>query len=71
MFSNDLHRDIEAVLLTEEQIQRRIAELGAQISADYAGKELHLIGVLRGAVMFLADLMRHLTIPCSCESSKT
>jgi hypoxanthine phosphoribosyltransferase (EC 2.4.2.8) len=67
MFSNDLHRDIEAVLLTEEQIQRRIAELGAQISADYAGKELHLIGVLRGAVMFLADLMRHLTIPCSCD----
>jgi hypoxanthine phosphoribosyltransferase len=67
MFSNDLHRDIEAVLLTEEQIQRRIAELGAQISADYAGKELHLIGVLRGAIMFLADLMRHLTIPCSCD----
>lgn len=67
MFGNDLHRDIEAVLLTEEQIQRRIAELGAQISADYAGKELHLIGVLRGAVMFLADLMRHLTIPCSCD----
>jgi len=65
--SNDLHRDIEAVLLTEEQIQRRIAELGAQISADYAGKELHLIGVLRGAVMFMADLMRHLTIPCSCD----
>ena len=67
MVSTDLHRDIESVLLTEEQIQRRIAELGAQISADYAGKELHLIGVLRGAVMFLADLMRNLTIPCSCD----
>ncbi|MCX7642351.1 MAG: hypoxanthine phosphoribosyltransferase [Armatimonadetes bacterium] len=62
-----MHRDIEAVLLTEEQIQRRIAELGAQISADYAGKELHLIGVLRGALMFMADLMRHLTVPCSCD----
>jgi len=67
MVSTDLHRDIETVLLTEEQIQRRIAELGARISADYAGKELHLIGVLRGAVMFLSDLMRHLTIPCSCD----
>jgi hypoxanthine phosphoribosyltransferase len=67
MVSTDLHRDIEAVLLTEEQIQRRIAELGAQISTDYAGKELHLIGVLRGAVIFLADLMRHLAIPCSCD----
>ncbi|MCS7191736.1 MAG: hypoxanthine phosphoribosyltransferase [Armatimonadetes bacterium] len=62
-----MHRDIETVLLTEEQIQRRIAELGAQISADYAGKELHLIGVLRGAIMFMADLMRHITIPCSCD----
>lgn len=67
MVSNDLHRDIEAVLLTEEQIQRRIAELGVQISADYSGKELHLIGVLRGAAMFMADLMRHLTVPCSCD----
>ncbi len=67
MVSTDLHRDIEAVLLTEEQIQRRVAELGAQISKDYEGKELHLIGVLRGAVMFLADLMRSLSIPCSCD----
>ncbi|MCS7263762.1 MAG: hypoxanthine phosphoribosyltransferase [Armatimonadetes bacterium] len=62
-----MHRDIEIVLLTEEQIQKRIAELGERISTDYTGKELHLIGVLRGAVMFMADLMRHITIPCSCD----
>jgi len=65
--STDLHRDIKTVLLTEEQIQKRVAELGMQISADYSGKELHLIGVLRGAVMFMADLMRHITVPCSCD----
>ncbi len=67
MVSTDLHRDIETVLLTERQIQRRVAELGSQISADYEGKDLHLIGVLRGAVTFLADLMRHITVPCSCD----
>ncbi len=67
MVSTDLHRDIKTVLLTEEQIQKRVAELGMQISADYSGKELHLIGVLRGAVMFMADLMRHITVPCSCD----
>lgn len=67
MVSTDLHRDIETILLTEEQIEQRVAELGAQISADYEGKGLHLIGILRGAITFLADLMRYITIPCSCD----
>jgi hypoxanthine phosphoribosyltransferase len=51
------------VLITEEQLRQRIAELGKQISEDYAGKELLLVCVLRGGVIFLADLMRNLEIP--------
>jgi len=54
---------LQEVLLTEEEIQTRIAELGAQISADYVGKKLLLLCVLKGGVLFLTDLMRHLTIP--------
>ncbi|MBI3912385.1 MAG: hypoxanthine phosphoribosyltransferase [Armatimonadetes bacterium] len=55
------------ILLTEEQIRRRVAELGRQISADYAGLELTLVCVLRGAVVFLADLIRHLSLPASID----
>jgi hypoxanthine phosphoribosyltransferase len=56
-------QDIEEVLLTHEQIQSKAAELGAQISADYAGSDLLLVGVLKGAFMFMADLSRHITLP--------
>jgi len=55
--------DIEEVLLTHEQIQSKAAELGAQISADYAGSDLLLVGVLKGAFVFMADLSRHVTLP--------
>jgi hypoxanthine phosphoribosyltransferase len=51
------------VLITEEQLRTRIPELGAEISRDYAGKDLLLICILRGGVMFLTDLVRHITIP--------
>lgn len=54
---------IEQVLIPAEALQRRIAELGAQISRDYAGKDLILVCVLKGSVVFLTDLMRHITIP--------
>lgn len=54
---------IEQVLIPAEALQRRIAELGAQISRDYAGKDLTLVCVLKGGVVFLTDLMRHITIP--------
>ena len=50
-------------LITEEVLQARIKELGAQISSDYHNQDLHLICILRGGVMFLTDLMRHITIP--------
>jgi len=52
-----------AFLITEEQIQRRVAELAEEISRDYEGKEVILVGVLKGAFVFLADLMRKLKIP--------
>jgi hypoxanthine phosphoribosyltransferase len=54
-------------LLTESEISARVGELGAQISRDYAGKDLLLVCILRGGVVFLADLMRHITIPCMLD----
>ena len=55
------------VLIEEDDLQRRIAELGTEISADYEGRDLLLVGVLKGAVFFLADLMRQLTVPCEID----
>jgi len=52
------HRDIERVVLTEAQIQQRVRELGSQLSTDYAGRTLTLVGVFAGAALFLADLAR-------------
>ena len=52
-----------AFLITEEQIQRRVSELAEEISRDYESKEVILVGVLKGAFVFLADLMRKLRIP--------
>ena len=59
----DYHEFLEEVLISEETLQKRIAELGQEISHDYKGKELILVCILRGGVMFLTDLMRHLTVP--------
>ncbi len=58
-----LHADIGEILLTEAQIQGRVAELGAQISADYAGRALTLVSVLKGSLPFMADLMRSISQP--------
>lgn len=59
--------DIAEVLVTEEQIAQRIAELAADIGQDYAGREVLLVGVLKGAVMVMADLSRALGIPATME----
>jgi hypoxanthine phosphoribosyltransferase len=59
--------EIGETLVSSEELDRRVAELGAQISRDYEGRDLVLIGVLKGAVVFLADLMRHLTVPCEVD----
>jgi hypoxanthine phosphoribosyltransferase len=63
----DVHPDIESVLVSAEQIAAKITELAAKIDADYAGREVILVGVLKGAVMVMADLARALTIPVSLE----
>ena len=55
------------MLIDEPALQARIAELGEEISGDYAGKDLLLVGVLKGAVFFMADLMRALTVPCEVD----
>jgi hypoxanthine phosphoribosyltransferase len=55
------------VLVGSEDLQRRVSELAGEISRDYEGRELVLIGVLKGAVFFLADLMRQLTVPCELD----
>jgi hypoxanthine phosphoribosyltransferase len=62
-----MHDDIKEVLVSEEQLNAKVAELGAQISRDYAGKNLLLVSILKGSVVFMADLMRAVTIPCSID----
>jgi len=59
--------DLGPVFLSEERIQERVAELGAQISSDYAGKDLVVIGVLKGVLFFMADLLRAITIPLAVD----
>jgi hypoxanthine phosphoribosyltransferase len=63
----ELEEDVAEVLLTEDVLRARIAELGAQISRDYAGKELMLVCILKGANIFLADLVRKITIPVAYD----
>ena len=64
--SNEKKKDnySKEVLISREEINSRVEQLGREISQDYKGRELHLVGVLNGAFMFLADLVRHLSIPC-------
>ena len=64
--STDMKININSqeVLISREEISRRVEGLGRQISKDYQGRELHLVGVLNGAFIFLADLVRQLNVPC-------
>jgi len=55
------------VLIDSDRIQARVSELGQEITRDYRGKSLHLVGVLKGAVVFLSDLMRHIDLPMSVD----
>jgi hypoxanthine phosphoribosyltransferase len=65
--ASDVGSDLLNVLITQEQLQSRIAELAVQIDADYAGRELLLVGVLKGAVMVMADLARAMHLPVSMD----
>jgi len=64
---NELSAAVSEILIDEEALHGRIAELGAQISDDYRGEDLLLIGVLKGAIFFMADLMRSIDIPCEVD----
>ena len=63
----DMNRDIDHILVSEQQLRDKVAELGAAISRDYAGRDLLLVSILKGAVVFMADLMRAVTIPCGID----
>ncbi|KPU42759.1 hypoxanthine-guanine phosphoribosyltransferase [Oxobacter pfennigii] len=60
-------RDVQEILLSKEQIQERVKELGEQITKEYAGKEPMLIGVLKGSVPFMADLIKEISVPCTID----
>lgn len=62
-----MEKDIQQILLTQEQIQQRINELGEILSRDYAGKDPVVVGVLKGVVVFYADMIRKLTVPCQMD----
>ena len=63
----DYHEFLDEILIPEDELQARIKELGLQISQDYEGKELLLVCILRGGVVFLTDLMRYISIPHAIE----
>jgi hypoxanthine phosphoribosyltransferase len=67
MSQTELERAVGEILIDEETLAARVAELGVEVSSDYQGRDLLLIGVLKGAVFFMADLMRHLTVPCEVD----
>jgi hypoxanthine phosphoribosyltransferase len=65
--SKELSADIRQVLISEEEIHARVAEMGAAISRDYAGRDLLVVGVLKGVLFFMADLLREITIPVEVD----
>ena len=62
-----MEKDIESVLISAEEIEEKVAAVGTQISKDFEGKEPIFVGVLKGCFIFMADLMRHVTINCSVD----
>jgi len=64
---DNTQKDIESVLISRQALRERVAALGEQISRDYAGKELVLVGILKGSVVFLSDLMRAIDLPVSID----
>jgi hypoxanthine phosphoribosyltransferase len=62
-----LHSDLDCILFSEEQIQTRVSEMGAAITKDYQGKDLVVVSVLRGAAVFMADLIRQIQLPLEMD----
>ena len=69
--SHSMHEDIEDVLISEQVLQARIVALAAAIREDYEGRDLLLVGILRGGVMFMADLARHIDLPLEMDFMAT
>src|SRR4051794_33662079 len=67
MASGEAHNDFAEILVVGDDLKRRVTELGAELSRDYADRNLLMIGVLKGAVLFMADLMRELDVPCEVD----
>jgi hypoxanthine phosphoribosyltransferase len=65
--SAELESGVGEILIDEARLQARVAELGRDVSLEYAGRDLLLVGVLKGAVFFMADLMRAITVPCEID----
>ena len=64
-----MENDIREILFTEEEIRQIVQDMGAKISRDYEGKNLLMVSVLKGSVVFMADLMRAVTVPCRSPRS--
>lgn len=62
-----MNNDIERIFFSEDEIREQVRKMGAQISEDFAGKDPLFVGVLKGCFVFMADLMRYVTIPCSVD----
>ena len=62
-----MHRDIESILLTQEQIREKVLELSAKLKEEYAGKDPVFVGVLKGVVLFFADMVREADYPCQID----
>jgi hypoxanthine phosphoribosyltransferase len=67
MTQTELEAAVSEVLIEEDALARRITELADEVSSDYVNRDLLLIGVLKGAVFFMADLMRQITVPCEVD----
>lgn len=62
-----MKEDIKEILFAEDELRTKIREIGTKVSEDYKGKELMLVGILKGSVPFMADLMKEITIPCTMD----
>ncbi|MBQ0098755.1 MAG: hypoxanthine phosphoribosyltransferase [Oscillospiraceae bacterium] len=62
-----MHNDVEKILLSEEELQEAVVRIAKQIDEDYKGKEIVLVGLLKGSVVFMADLLKHITTPCRID----
>lgn len=67
MIMSSMMPDVKQVLITSEEIEEKVREIGARITEDYSGEKLLLIGILRGAVVVMSDLMRNIDLPCELD----